>query len=353
MMLFLTYPRCSLDKHVVLTMLRCLCSPFVVESYVVATELHEDGTPHIHCYLSLSGKVDKRSANCFDLVDSGGERYHGNYQSARDALMLSHIVEREEIMSKEVSTPWYEDLLGQLWSVMGYADHRFAPVPRVFESPYLAGSFVVPQVLVVWIQVNIVSRPGRPMSLVLIGHSRTGKSSWARSLGPHIYMQKRINWDKWNDEASYVFLDDVPRDELVRYNNWKVLMGAQEEYEVRQSYGRVKTINGGIPCIFCLNENVLLDNWDSYNMVRVDIVFKNNILNQVKMPSSMIKRVEDIYGNQLIDLVVWETHKFGEVIATEVDKMPLDEYSGLMKFRRMMFSIRYVAFYPFFTRLKM
>ncbi|GBC10329.1 hypothetical protein RclHR1_09530004 [Rhizophagus clarus] len=257
-------------------MLRCLCSPFVVESYVVATELHEDGTPHIHCYLSLSGKVDKLSPRCADVIAycrKGGNYVEGGIDSVVRRPIGTIMVEsrsREEFIgSMETDHP--EFLLRSFRSVMGYADHRFAPVPRVFESPYLAGSFVVPQVLVVWIQVNIVSRPGRPMSLVLIGHSRTGKSSWARSLGPHIYMQKRINWDKWNDEASYVFLDDVPRDELVRYNNWKVLMGAQEEYEVRQSYGRVKTINGGIPCIFCLNENVLLDNWDSYNMVRVDI----------------------------------------------------------------------------------
>jgi hypothetical protein len=42
----------------------------------------------------------------------------------------------------------------------------------------------------------------------------------------HIYMQRRVNWDKWDDEADFVVLDDVLREELVRYNNWKVLMGA-------------------------------------------------------------------------------------------------------------------------------
>lgn len=80
--LFLTYPRCPVSQQDVLTNLRSIVFPLVVESYVIGRERHQDGTHHIHCYLSLSGKVNKRSRTSFDFT-LGEQLYHGNYQGVR------------------------------------------------------------------------------------------------------------------------------------------------------------------------------------------------------------------------------------------------------------------------------
>ncbi|RIA80137.1 hypothetical protein C1645_745464 [Glomus cerebriforme] len=260
--LFLTYPRCSLGKNDALTILRRLCLTHVVESYVVASEQHEDGTPYLHCYLALSGKIDKRSPACFDL-DFGGEKFHRNYQGARDAgdviayckkggdfiqLGTDVAVRRtvKEIMAESVTREEFfasmerdhgKFLLQSFGNISSFADFKFQPVPKLYDNPFGQGSFVVPQVLLDWVQANVINKPFRPLSLVLMGATRTGKSSWARSLGCHIYMQKRINWDLWDDEASFVILDDIPVEELKRFNNWKVLMGAQKSFRLDRRMG--------------------------------------------------------------------------------------------------------------------
>lgn len=47
-----TIPRCSLSREDVLRII----SPVVGDRYVVARELHKDGTPHIHCYFETKGR---------------------------------------------------------------------------------------------------------------------------------------------------------------------------------------------------------------------------------------------------------------------------------------------------------
>jgi len=75
--LFLTYPKCLLEKiHVqefLLSLVGC-------EYMLVARELHQDGTPHIHVFLTLNKKLNTTSAKYFDIAG-----YHGNYQTARDS----------------------------------------------------------------------------------------------------------------------------------------------------------------------------------------------------------------------------------------------------------------------------
>jgi len=75
--LFLTYPKCLLEKIHVQEFILSLVG---VEYMLVARELHQDGTPHIHVFLTLKKKLDTTSAKYFDIAG-----YHGNYQTARDS----------------------------------------------------------------------------------------------------------------------------------------------------------------------------------------------------------------------------------------------------------------------------
>jgi len=50
-----------------------------IVEYIIATEKHEDGTPHIHAYLKYDNKVQFGKTRWDLVVD--GVRYHGNYQA--------------------------------------------------------------------------------------------------------------------------------------------------------------------------------------------------------------------------------------------------------------------------------
>lgn len=75
---FLTYPQCPVPKEMVLKYLE----PMGIAEYVIAEEVHKDGSPHIHAYIKLNQKRRFRS-DLFDFDDLG-TKYHGNYQSVRN-----------------------------------------------------------------------------------------------------------------------------------------------------------------------------------------------------------------------------------------------------------------------------
>lgn len=72
---FITYPRCPLDKHLVLKYLEEKCK---IKEYLIAQEFHKDGTPHIHCLLTLQDRI-RWKKDMFDLKDLD-KVYHGCYE---------------------------------------------------------------------------------------------------------------------------------------------------------------------------------------------------------------------------------------------------------------------------------
>lgn len=73
--LFLTYPRCELERK---DLGELLLSKVGVDYMIVCRELHEDGFPHLHVLMTLKKKFETRSPTYFDVAG-----YHGNYQTAR------------------------------------------------------------------------------------------------------------------------------------------------------------------------------------------------------------------------------------------------------------------------------
>lgn len=101
--IFLTYPRCTLSKEEVL---QALQDKFDVESYTIARELHQDGTPHLHCYITFSAKIDTRDSRAFDVVG-----FHPNIkkvnkgQAARNIQAYTqkggdYVTNRDEVLGK-------------------------------------------------------------------------------------------------------------------------------------------------------------------------------------------------------------------------------------------------------------
>lgn len=74
--LFLTYPRCPMQKEEALIRLQKRLPD--LQYAMIAKELHIDGYPHLHCLLTNKKKVNITNPDLLDL-----DVFHGNYQSAR------------------------------------------------------------------------------------------------------------------------------------------------------------------------------------------------------------------------------------------------------------------------------
>lgn len=120
-------------------------------------------------------------------------------------------------------------------------------------------------------------RPERPKSLILIGPTRLGKTSWARSLGPHAYVATSWDLSSFNNYFSYVVFDDVQWKNLAHYA--KAFFGCQRDFSVSDKYCKKKRISGGVPSIYCVNpEDVthelrefFLSNWGQQNIEVISV----------------------------------------------------------------------------------
>lgn len=116
--LFLTYPQCGLKKEIALEILRATLrrEEIGILDWLIAEETHEDGSPHLHCYLSLASKLTTRNARLFDLENAEGELFHGNYQTCRSPSSVQRYCQKEgsylasENLSKRLAKSASEDL---------------------------------------------------------------------------------------------------------------------------------------------------------------------------------------------------------------------------------------------------
>ncbi|ASA49175.1 RepA [Rice latent virus 2] len=84
---FLTYPRCSQEPHTMGLFLWNLLRPYGV---LCASELHKDGTPHLHALAQTRHRIRTHDSSFFDNMD-----YHPNIQGTRNpkavlAYILKH-----------------------------------------------------------------------------------------------------------------------------------------------------------------------------------------------------------------------------------------------------------------------
>ena len=82
----------------------------------------------------------------------------------------------------------------------------FPPPPLPVYAPPYKKFEGVPRVMIDW--WNIGMQQVRPLTLVIWGPSRMGKTQWARSLGVHDYMKGNMNPDGFTDTCAYRIFDD-------------------------------------------------------------------------------------------------------------------------------------------------
>nr|AUT17689.1 C1 [Tomato yellow leaf curl virus] len=322
---FLTYLNCSLSKEEALSQLLALNTPTNKKFIRVAHELHEDGSPHLHVLIQFEGKYQCKNQRFFDLSSpSRSAHFHPNIQAAKSSTDVKTYVEKDgdfidfgifQIDSRSArggqqsANDAYAEALNsgrksealnilkekapkdyilQFHNLSSNLDRIFQEPPAPYISPFLSSSFnQVPDELEVWVSENVMSsaaRPWRPNSIIIEGDSRTGKTMWARSLGPHNYLCGHLDLSPkvYSNDAWYNVIDDVDPHYL---KHFKEFMGAQRDWQSNTKYGKPIQIKGGIPTIFLCNpgptssyreyldeeKNISLKNWALKNATFVTL----------------------------------------------------------------------------------
>nr|CAM91958.1 Rep protein [Ageratum enation virus] len=322
---FLTYPKCSLTKEETLSQLLNLQTPTNKKYIKICRELHEDGSPHLHVLIQFEGKYQCKNQRFFDLVSPNrSTHFHPNIQRAKSSTDVKSYIDKDgdtlewgefqidgrsarggqqtandaaaealNAGSKEAAMAIIreklpEKFIFQYHNLNSNLDRIFTPPLEVYVSPFLSSSFdQVPEELEEWVSENVMvaaARPLRPQSIVIEGDSRTGKTMWARSLGPHNYLCGHLDLSPkvYSNDAWYNVIDDVDPHYL---KHFKEFMGAQRDWQSNTKNGKPVQIKGGIPTIFLCNpgpnssykefldeeKNNALKNWALKNAIFVTL----------------------------------------------------------------------------------
>nr|ARR96874.1 AC1 [Cotton leaf curl Shahdadpur virus] len=290
---FITYPKCSLTKEEALSQLLNIQTPTSKKYIRICRELHEDGTPHLHVLIQFEGKFKCQNIRFFDLVSpSRSAHFHPNIQGAKSSSDVKSYIEKDgDILDwGQFQIDGRSARGGQQTANDAYAAalnagsksealrviKELAPKDFVLQfhnlniricrelhedgTPHLhvliqfEGKFKC-QNMRFFVSENVVdaaARPHRPQSIVIEGDSRTGKTMWARSLGPHNYLCGHLDLSPkvYSNDAWYNVIDDVDPHFL---KHFKEFMGAQRDWQSNTKYGKPVQIKGGIPTIFLCN----------------------------------------------------------------------------------------------------
>lgn len=98
---------------------------------------------------------------------------------------------------------------------------------------------------------------GRVKSLVLFGASLTGKTTWARSLGQHVFFGELFSGgmaELITPDVKYAVFDDI-RGGITFFHGWKGWLGCQAEFNNKALYKDPTPIKWGRPSIWCANKD--------------------------------------------------------------------------------------------------
>ena len=268
---FLTYSQCPLEPLVVLT---AITKKWDVIAHIVSREHHKDGNFHIHAYFKFKNKLDLSSPLCFDI-----EGYHpeikimGNKKEDVQYVVAYCGKEGFEIITDidlELKPTWADilkkagnkeeflnlvklnyprDYCLNLDRLIACAEYTYRTKIELFKLPENFKPFKVPKILSDWVKYEL-PKTDRAKCLIIIGESRFGKTSWARSLGTHMFYRNYFSLKDWDDTASYIIFDD-----MIEMKNHKALLTCMGEVILTDKYKGKERCNNNKPAIFLANED--------------------------------------------------------------------------------------------------
>jgi len=271
---FLTYPRCPIEMDEALAQLK---SKFraPVEAHLIARENHEETEEgecdvHLHVYLKFARKVRIASSVKLDLI-LAGRTFHGNYQTCRSANAVKAYCKKDGlfIASKNIddptgtADPWAEAMtMAKSGDVEGAVALLETEKPR---DMLLQGASLRTNLQLLAPAPVYGAPPGHlPLrdhrglsgaldvlgtkSLVVWGPAGTGKTCWARALGPHRFLShleglktgglvktgSTLIFDDMcfthlpRSPALFIFDCEQPRDIHVRYSTVRIPAGVRK-----------------------------------------------------------------------------------------------------------------------------
>ena len=159
---------------------------------------------------------------------------------------------------------------------------------RPYELPSFVdpARFRVPDVILRWEVDNLICRqPGRAMSLLIVGDSRTGKSCLAEYIASR-YGRFSLFDTEWNLEgyrpghACAVF-----HDMKKGFPYWKGVIGCQADITVHGRYERTKRLSWGVPSIIVANYE---DDPRTWSQEVATYISKNSVVYEVPKGSTML-----------------------------------------------------------------
>lgn len=234
--LLLTYPHCSIDKDTALEAIWESCQEWDPLYAVCCEEAHQDGEPHLHCFISCSMPVhvQKKDIRMFDLV-KGENLFHCNIKtckSPKDAIRYvkkhGNFISKGTCPFKECTTCQEKNKLLQSKSLSELVESGEV---SIFKIPQLskAISILSNELLenkrrleapkVYWFYGE--TGTGKTKEAVRIGEEEFGGDYWISNSG-----------DDWYDGyrgQKCVILDDI------RATNWKFnnMLRLTDRYRLR------------------------------------------------------------------------------------------------------------------------
>lgn len=299
------------SRYVLLTYAQCgPLDPFGVMDHIsglageciVGREHHEDGGIHLHVFCDFGRKFRSRRVDVFDVggkhpnvVPSYGTPEKGYDYACKDGDVVCGGLGRPVPPTRgdldgETDSLWARIAAStsrdELWqlvhqydpkaaivhfsSISKYCDWKFAYHPPVYESPagarFASGASDLRDD---WVrQANLGSGGSgkRVKSLVLYGPSQTGKTTWARSLGKHVYVLGLVSGKICSEapDVEYAVFDDI-RGGIKFFPAYKEWLGCQAVVTVKELYKEPRQLPWGKPTIWCSNVDPRLE------MLQVDI----------------------------------------------------------------------------------
>lgn len=311
------------SRYVLLTYAQCGdLDPFGVMDHIsglageciVGREHHEDGGFHLHVFIDFGRKFRSRRVDVFDVVGkhpnvvpSYGTPEKGYDYAIKDGDVQCGGLGRPTPPTRgnldgETDSLWARiteaKTRDEFWelvhqydpraavtsfpAISKYADWKFAYHAPEYESPtnaiYTSGEDDGRDDWVRQAGIGSDRHGGRVKSLVLYGRSLTGKTTWARSLGKHIYVLGLVSGKICSTapDVDYAVFDDI-RGGIKFFHAYKEWLGCQAYVTVKELYREPRQLPWGKPSIWCSNtdpRNEMLQSevdWMDQNVIFIEV----------------------------------------------------------------------------------